>query len=174
MTVITAFELEDLVAPGVAARQPDRAHRCLGPGTDHADELQRGHQFAQSPCHLRFDQGRRTVAEAPVHGGMYRAQHLGMGVAENHRTPGADVIDIGATSGVVDVGACRARNEQRIAADPTERSDRRVDAARNVLLGFQKSIVGCIHDVDSSGRGLYSAADGAAGQALGRVTPVWP
>jgi hypothetical protein len=57
-------------------------------------------------------------------------------VAEDHRAPGADVVDVALVVLVDDVGAFGVLEEQRRAADALERADRRVDAAGDVLLGL--------------------------------------
>jgi hypothetical protein len=44
--VIAAFELHDQVAAGEAAREPKRAHRCLGAGRYEPHELDRGNEPA--------------------------------------------------------------------------------------------------------------------------------
>jgi hypothetical protein len=46
VAVIAAFELHDLLAAGVAARDADRGHRRLGAGVDHAHHLERRHEAA--------------------------------------------------------------------------------------------------------------------------------
>jgi hypothetical protein len=57
-------------------------------------------------------------------------------VAEDHRAPGTDVVDIALVILVDDVGAFGVLEEQRRAADALERADRRVDAAGDVFLGL--------------------------------------
>ena len=62
MAVITAFELDDLVATGETAREADSAHRRLGPGADHAHALDGRQQLTNLPGQLCF--GKRWRAEA--------------------------------------------------------------------------------------------------------------
>ncbi len=53
---------------------------------------------------------------------LHRADHGRMRVAEDHRSPGADVVDeLPAVRGP-DVRALRAREEDRLAADAAERA----------------------------------------------------
>jgi hypothetical protein len=58
-----------------------------------------------------------------------------MRVADDHRAPGADVVDVALAVGVPHIGAFGAGDEARRAAHRTEGADGRVDAAGNGLLG---------------------------------------
>ena len=59
-------------------------------------------------------------------------------MAEYHRPPRADVIDVAVAVGVGDVSTRRLADEQRRAADRAKRADGAVDAAGNHLLGALK------------------------------------
>src|SRR5439155_7903648 len=61
--------------------------------------------------------------------------HGGVAVAEDHRPPRTDVVDIALAFGVEDAGAFGAGDESRRAADRAERAHRRVHAARDHALG---------------------------------------
>src|SRR5690606_6420219 len=65
----------------------------------------------------------------------HRIEYLGMAVAKNHRTPGADVIHIAPIIFVDDVGACGVLDEQGRAADTTEGAHRGIHPTGNVFLG---------------------------------------
>ena len=54
-----------------------------------------------------------------------------MGVAQDHRPPGADVVDVAAAVDVDDARALGARDEERRSAHRLEGAHRRVDAAGN-------------------------------------------
>ena len=60
VAVVTALELDDLVAAGKAARQTDGGHGRLGAGADHAHHIHRRQQLAQAVGHLRLQHGRRA------------------------------------------------------------------------------------------------------------------
>jgi hypothetical protein len=77
----------------------------------------------------------------------HRLDDLRMGVAEDHRAPGADVVDVAAAVLAPDVGARRLADEHRIAADGAECAHGRVDAAGDVALGFLEQV----HDWRASG-----------------------
>ena len=106
MAVVAAGELHDLAAPGEAAGQPDRAHRRLGAAGDQAHLLDRldpgddllGERDLVLAGRAEGEAARRRLPD--------RARRRRVGVAEDHRPPGADQVDVLAA---VDVGEVRAR-----------------------------------------------------------------
>jgi len=54
----------------------------------------------------------------------HRVEHVRVAVAEDHRAPGADVVDIALVILVDDVGALGVLEEQRCAADAAEGAHR--------------------------------------------------
>ena len=129
VAVVAAFELDDLAAPGRAARQPDRRQRGLGPGVDHAHHLARGHQRGDALGHGHFRRARRAVRQAVADRFLHRLAHARVVVADDHRAPGADVVDVAVVVHVVEVGAIGTGDEERLPADRLEGAHRRVDAA---------------------------------------------
>ena len=117
MAVVAALELDDHVAPGRAARQAQRTHRRLGARADEAHLLHARHVFQDLFGQLDFALGRRTEGKALVHRAMDRFFDRRVTVAEDHRPPGADVIDVALSLGVDEVRAFGAGNEARRAAD---------------------------------------------------------
>jgi len=75
-----------------------------------------------------------------------RLAHRRVLVAENHRPPGADIVDIALAVGVGQPGAIRRRDEARHAADCAERAHRRIDPARDAALGAVEEDFGTIHE----------------------------
>ena len=61
-----------------------------------------------------------------------------MAVAQNHRAPRADVVDVALAVGVPHVSALRPGDKARRAADGLEGAHRRIDAAGNDGLGAAK------------------------------------
>ncbi|MNE50676.1 hypothetical protein D3C80_1452640 [compost metagenome] len=143
--MVAALELDDAVATGEAAGQTDGAHGRFGAGADHAHHLHRRHQAAHQVGHLGFHGGRRAVGQAVLQLLAHRVEHLRMAVAEDHRTPGADVVDVALVVLVGDVGAFGVLEEQRGAADAAEGAHRRVDAAGDVFLGVVEQDLGTGH-----------------------------
>ena len=136
VAVVTAFELDDLAAPGKAARQADGAHGGLGAGTHQTHLLHGRHQLAQQLGHFQFARGRRAEAQATRRGFLHRLDHFRVGMAEDCRPPGTDIIDVGFAVLVPQDGALAALEEHRRAADRAEGAHRGVHAAGNELLGL--------------------------------------
>ena len=124
MAVVAALELDDLVAAGGAARQPQRAHRRLGARADQAHLLDRRHAARGSPRRARSrarsarrTRGRRRRPRCTA------SSTAGMAVAEDHRPPGADVVDVALAFGVDRSRRRRARAMKR-GVPPTARNAR--------------------------------------------------
>ena len=145
VTVVAAFELDDAVAPGVAAGQADGAHGRLGAGADHAHHLHRRHHGADQVGHFHFQRGRRAIGQAVVELPAHRVEHVRMAVAEDHRAPGADIVHVALVVLVQYIGAFGVLEEQRGAADALEGAHRGVDPAGNVFLGVVEQRFGTGH-----------------------------
>lgn len=158
VTVVAALELDDAVAAGVATGQADGAHGRLGAGTDHAHHLHRRHQAADQLGHLGLERGRCAVGEAVVELATDRVEHLRVAVAEDHRAPGADVVDVALVVFIDHVRAFGMLEEQRGAADAAEGAYRRIDAAGDVLLGVGEEDLGAGHDGFSLQKGQSNSA----------------
>ena len=105
VTVIAAFELDDAAAVREAARETQRAHGRFGAARDHAHLFDRRHQFADFFGDFDFGFGRRAEREAVGQHALHGFQHFGMDVAEDHRAPRADVVDIALAVRVPEVRA---------------------------------------------------------------------
>ncbi len=121
MAVVATGELHDHVAAGEAARQPDRRHGGLGARRDEPHPLDR------RPRHDLLGQvdlghGRGAVRRAAGHGRLHRRLHLRVGVADQHRTPGADQVDVLVA---VDVGEPRSRADRMKRGVPPTASNAR-------------------------------------------------
>ena len=73
---------------------------------------------------------------------------LGVGVAQDHGAPGADVVDVAVAVGVEDIGPGGAGEEDRVAADAAEGPHRGVHAPGDVALGGGEEVVGAGHGAD--------------------------
>ena len=136
VAVIAALELDDLVAAGEAARQADRAHGRFGARADHAHQLDRRHQLADPARELGLDLRRRAERQAERGALLHGAHHRLVRVAEDHRAPRADVVDVAAAVVAEHVRAAGALDEHRLAADGAERAHRGIHAAGNVAAGI--------------------------------------
>ena len=142
MAVIAAFEFQDEAAAGEAARQAQRAHGGFGAGADQPHHFHARHQLDQQFGDLDFRFGGRDERQA-VHGTVLdRAQHVGMGVAQQQRTPRTHIVDVFLVIGVPDARTFAARHEARRSADGTESAYRRIDPAGDAFLrAFEKDVV---------------------------------
>ena len=87
VAVIAAFELHDLRPPGVTACEPQRRHGRFGPRAHQAHHLDRRQQSAQRLRDLDLAFRRRAERKPVACGLLHRADRVGMGVAENCRSP---------------------------------------------------------------------------------------
>ena len=111
MTVIAALELDQLAATGVAARQADGAHAGFGARTHQANLFGAGRQLEDLLGQLDLALGRRPKREPVQRGLLHGLQHLRVAVPQDHRAPGADVIDVAGALGIPHVGALGAGDE---------------------------------------------------------------
>ena len=119
MAVVTAFELDQEVAPRIAARQPDGAHRRLGAGADEAYHIHRRDEAAQQVGQFDLAFGRRAERQAVGGSGLYGGNDFRMGMAENQRPPRADVIEIFVT---IDIRGARAVSADEKTRRPPHRA----------------------------------------------------
>ncbi len=154
MAVVAALELHNGVATRKAARQADRAHGRFGARTHEAHQFQGRHELDHAARELRLEFSRRAEGKAVGGDLLDGLDHLRMRMAQDHRTPGADVIDEAASIGGRHHGAGGFLEENRLAADAAEGANGRVDAARDVFAGFLVQV----HPRDSKQPGRPSAS----------------
>lgn len=182
VAVVAAGELDDLGAAGEAPGQPDRRHGRLGPRVDQPDLLDRG---AVDDLGGQLHLTRGGGAEAGAEGGGLpdRLDHLGVGVAQDQRPPGADQVDVAPPVGVVQPGTL-PDHEARGATDGTERAHRGVHPAGHDGQGAVEQGLGgrCVGRVatGAGGKGIrhdaaiVSAPDGESAGTPGRGYPAHP
>ena len=129
VAVVAAGELHDELAAGEAAGQPDRGHGGLGAAGHEPDLLRRG-PADDRLGELDLGPGRGAVGRAAGDRLPHRVDDLRVRVAEQHRAPAADQVDVLRAVDVEEVGAGRPLDEPGGAADGVERADRRVHPAR--------------------------------------------
>ena len=113
VAMVTAFELDNLVTAGKAARQTDGAHGRFRTGVHHTYHVHCRHQLGDQLRHFDFHLGWRTEAQAALSGFNHRVADRRVVVAQYHRAPGADVIDIGFTIHIIQICAIRTFDKQR-------------------------------------------------------------
>ena len=135
VAVIAALELDDDLAPGGGAGQANGRHGRLSAGADEA-HLFDG-RIAGDDAFGQVGLGCRGSAEA---GGVARGafngfDNRGKGVAQNHRPPGAEVVDVAVAVRVGDPGSVGALDKRWRAAHCAKRPHRRVDPTGKKPLG---------------------------------------
>ena len=135
VAVIAAFKLDDALAASRGARHTDRRHGSFRAGTDEAQpfdsRITSHHQFRQVSLSL----GRGSKAGRVARRALNRLDRRRKGVAENHRPPRAEVVDVAVSVRILQPGALGARDKRRFAAHRAKPSHRRVHAAGKKLLG---------------------------------------
>src|ERR1043166_8349921 len=94
MAMITAIELDDLVAFGETAREADGAHAGFRAGVRHANFFYGRHGLADEPGHGDFQRIGDAEAGAVIGGGFDGGNYFGMTVAEDSWSPGEHIIHI--------------------------------------------------------------------------------
>ena len=144
VAVVAAFKLHDVLALGIGAGQADGRHGRFGARAHEAHFLhvrERGnHQFGQ----IGFGGRGRSEAGAAARRRNHGFDHGRGGMAENERSPGADVIHVFVAIGIPDVGTLAAHDVQRIASHGTESAYRGVDASGNQLFGAFLQLAGLL------------------------------
>ncbi len=135
VAVIAALEFDDELAAGGGAGQADSGHRRLSAGADETHffdgRIAAGDALGEIGLRCRGGAEAGRVARGALNGFDNRRER----VAQNHRSPGAEVVDVAIAVGVVEGCALGALDEGRRAADGAKGADRRVDAAGEEALG---------------------------------------
>ena len=131
VAMITAIELDDLVAFGESARQPEAGHRRLCAAVHHPHFFDRRHPCADQFRHFHFERIGNAETDASLRRIADRANDNWRRMPENRRSPAADVIDVFVAIDVPNTGAFRALDEKRFAAHGTKCAHRRIHAAGN-------------------------------------------
>ena len=149
MAVVAALELDELAAARGPARQADGRHGRLGARADQAHHVHAGHVAQDFFGQFDFALGRRAKREALEQRFLHRFEHRWVAVAQNHRAPGADVVDIALAVGIPKMGALGAGHKARRAAHGFEGAHWRVDATGDdgggALEEFEVAVSGGFH-----------------------------
>ena len=135
MAVVAAAEFDNDLAASVSAGKTQGAHRRLRPAVDKTYLLNAGHHGDDLLGKLRLDAGGGTVARAKLKLLLEAFDDSRVRVANDERPPRKHIVDIAVAVNVPEVRPSRPLNEQRRAAYAAKRADRRIDAARQHLLG---------------------------------------
>ena len=133
MTVVATFEFNDFVATGKTTGQADSAHRRFGAGVHHAHHIHGRDQFGHQLRHFHFHFGRCAKAQTTFGGFNHGIADRRMVMAQHHRPPGTDIIDIGFAINIVQISAVRFFDKQWSAAHAGKGANRGVHTARDQL-----------------------------------------
>jgi len=138
MSVVAAFEFNNLFSLRVPPRQTNGRHRRFSAGIAHANFLNTGHEGADEFGH-RHLQGIRYSKTDPVVGGLLDSlDYFWMGVTEDGGAPGADVIQVFIAICVPNAGAFDLVHKKWLTADCPEGANRRVHTPRDIFQCFSK------------------------------------
>ena len=142
MAMIASIKLDDFVAPRKSARQTNGAHARFRAGIGHPDFLDRGHELANSLRHFHFIRVWNAKTGSFLRGGLYCRNDFGMGMAQDGRAPGTDIINQLITVHVPNTRAFGSVHEKRIAAHSAKGAHGRIHATGNKFQRFGKKLFG--------------------------------
>ena len=142
MAMVAPGEFYDFVSPRVGAGNPDGAHGGLRAGVHQPKQLHGGHGRVDKPGQLHLALSRSTEGRTAGRPLLHRHHHSRMGVAQDERSPGADVVDVFVAVHVPDAGALATPDEGRLATHGAEGADGAVHPAGDEGLGLGEERVG--------------------------------
>ena len=153
MAVVAAFEFDDFVASGEAAREADSGHGRFGAGADEAQPFDRRHDFGDFFGDDDFAFGGRAERQTAQRGFAHGFDDFGVRVSDNRRPPRADVIGVARAVFVPHIRALGFFDEARHTADAAECADGGIHAARDDGFGAVKQgFVAVGHNYSFRGR----------------------
>ena len=129
MAVIAAFKFDDSFSACIATGQPKSAHGGLGPRAHHSQALHAGHELANSDSKFGFDFSGRAKSQAFLRGISYAVNDSWMGMASNHWSPGADIINVPLPFCVIEISAFTALKENGRATYTLKCTNRRINSS---------------------------------------------
>src|SRR4029453_16589915 len=123
MSVVATGEFYDLVAARDTSGQAQHRHGGFSARVDQADLLD-GHPLDDLGCKINFGYRRRAVWGSAPSSISHPTHEVGMGMAEQHRTPGADQVDQFVAVDVIQVRAAGTSDESWRPAHRSERAIR--------------------------------------------------
>ena len=153
MAVVAAFELDDFVAAGKAAREADGRHGGFGAGADQPQLFDTGHEFGDFFGDDDFRLGGRAERQTAQSRFAHGFNDFGVRVSDNRRPPRADVIGVARAVFVPHIRALGFFDEARHAADAAKCADGGVYAAGDDGFGaVEQGFVAVVHNHSFRGR----------------------
>ena len=131
MAVVAPLELDQQLATRDTACQTDRAHGGLGARTHQSHHFHAGHEPDDFFRQFSLAFGRCAKRKPILNGPLHRLQNSRMTMSQNHRTPGADVIDEPLSVGIPEIRPLGPLHETRRSAHGAKGAHWRIDATRN-------------------------------------------
>ena len=128
--MVTAFELEDVLAPRDGTSQPRNRHSRFGAAGREAHHLHVRHPFGDLVGQLHLPLGGHTEAGPVLHGPRHRVEDDVGGMAQHQRAPRQDVIEILVAVGVPHPRAFTALGHERLSTHAAKGAHGRVHATR--------------------------------------------
>src|SRR5687768_3099600 len=130
MTVITALELDNLVALGVGARQTQRRHRRFCPGVDETNHLNVRHEVHHAFGEVNFQRTRRTIRRPFQCRLLNRFYNFWMRMSHDKWSPRKNVINVTIPIHIEEVCAFTMIYEEWLPTHGLEGAHRRVHTTR--------------------------------------------
>src|SRR2546421_6265535 len=124
MSVITAIELDDLVAPCKPAREPDARHRRLSAAVHHPHFFDRRHPLTDQFRQFHFERIRNSKTQAARGRLAHRIDYHLRRMPKDRRSPTADVIDVFVSIDIPNLRSLSACDEEWLAIDVAKRAHR--------------------------------------------------
>ena len=142
MAVIAALELDHLVAAGVSADQAEDGHAGFGAAVDEPNHLDAWDSVDDHLSEGVLQGAGCAEAGAFLDRFLKSADHLGMGVTADRRTPAPDVIDVLVPIHVPRVGTFDPVEDDRLTAHRLEGPHRGAHSTRHQALGSTENGLG--------------------------------
>src|SRR5436305_11465883 len=126
MSMITAVELEDLIAPCERAREADARHSRFCAAVHHPHLLDRWNPIADQFRHLQFQRIGNSKTQSARRSVSNRFEHNFWRMPKNRRSPTAHVINVLIFIHVPDPCAFPASDEKRLTANIAKGTHRRI------------------------------------------------
>src|ERR1700722_6260847 len=134
MPVIAAFKLQNPLAPRRRPSYADRGHRRLRSGADKSQALNGRKKSHDQLRQVSFGFSGSAEACRVARCSLNRLYYRRKSMAENHRPPRPEVVDVSVSIRVKEICALCSCHKRRLSAHRTEPSDRRVHPSRKELL----------------------------------------
>ena len=140
VAVVAAHEFQHLLPPRERTHQAEDGQAGLRARIHHAHHLHARHAGDDGFGHLVLQGAGRAEGCAFRQLGDQRLPHLRVGVTHDGRAPGADVVDERVAVDVDAAGPLHPVEDDGLAADRLEGTDRGVDAAGQQVLGLGEDL----------------------------------